>query len=318
MKDLNGRTIDYLRISVTDLCNLRCVYCMPEEGVEKLPHDSVLTFEEITRIVRVLAGAGIKKLRLTGGEPLVRKGIAGLVRKLKLVDGIDEITMTTNGILLEEYAEALKEAGLDRVNVSIDSLDPRKYREITRGGDLNRALRGIDAAVKAGLAPVKINTVVMKGFNDSEAVGFADYAAEHALAWRFIEFMPLGGMAGLQKDKFVSNDIIKDAVKEKYKLNAIADGEHISKNYEITGTGGKIGFISSMSHKFCDSCNRMRLASNGKLVPCLLGDRTTDLRTVLRNGGSDEDILALYLKALSEKPREHACRGTHSMSRIGG
>lgn len=318
MNDLYKRQIDYLRISVTDLCNLRCIYCMPAEGVSKMDHADLLTFEEIVRLVNVFARIGVKKIRLTGGEPLVRKGIEELVAMLRAVDGIEEIALTTNGQLLADKALLLKEKGLDRVNVSLDTLDPQKYKTITRMGELSPVLRGIDAARKAGLSPVKINTVVMKGLNDDEVFDFAEMAVEQGLSWRFIEFMPLGGVGEKQKHYYMSNDILIKRLKKKYDLVPYPHKTLISEDYMISGTKAVLGFISPLSHKFCSRCNRVRMTADGRLLPCLLSSLEYPLRKMVRNGTTNEEIRERIEEAIKNKPKEHLFQGYKPMHTIGG
>jgi cyclic pyranopterin phosphate synthase len=318
MNDLYKRPIDYLRISVTDLCNLRCVYCMPADGVPKMDHKDLLSFEEIVFLVSIFSRLGVKKIRLTGGEPLVRKGVEELVAMLRNVEGIEEIALTTNGQLLEEKAFLLKEKGLGRVNVSLDTLDPQKYREITRTGELSPVLRGIDSACKAGLSPVKINTVVMKGLNDGEIYDFAGMAVEKGLTWRFIEFMPLGGVGEKQKHYYMSNDILIERLKKKYDLIPYTHKTLISDDYIIPGTKAILGFISPLSHRFCSRCNRVRMTADGRLLPCLLSPLEYPLRDMVRGGSSEAEIRGKIEEAIKNKPKEHLFQGYKPMHTIGG
>ncbi|HDS02110.1 MAG TPA: GTP 3',8-cyclase MoaA [Firmicutes bacterium] len=318
MNDLYKRRINYLRISVTDLCNLRCVYCMPAEGVQKMKHQDLLSFEEIVRLVTIFARIGVKKIRLTGGEPLVRKGIEELVAMIQSVQGIEEITLTTNGQLLEDKAVLLKKKGLTRVNVSLDTLDPEKYRKITRLGESAPVLKGIEAAFKAELTPVKINTVVMKGINDDEIFDFAAMAVEKGLSWRFIEFMPLGGVGEEQKHYYMSNDILIERLKKKYDLVPYPHKTLISDDYVIPGTKAVLGFISPLSHKFCSRCNRVRMTADGRLLPCLLSSLEYPLRKMIRSGATDEEIQKRIEEAIKNKPKEHLFQGFKPMHTIGG
>jgi len=311
LTDTFKRKINYLRVSITDRCNLRCIYCMPPEGVPVLSHDAILSYEEIARVVRVAAGEGIQKVRITGGEPLVRKGVAGLVGLLSKVQGIRDLSMTTNGILLAEYAQPLFDAGLMRVNVSVDSLQPQLFREITRGGELSLVLQGIEKAEAAGLKPIKINVVAMKEFNDREIIEFARLSIDHAYHIRFIEFMPTGCKNGWNADNFLSGRNIKRIIQQHYTLEQAAREDEQGLNgpadlFRIAGARGVIGFISAISNHFCASCNRLRLTADGKLRPCLFSDAELDLRNVLRGGGSDEDVRTLLHAALSAKPKQHA------------
>ena len=319
MTDKFGRNIDYLRISVTDLCDLRCTYCMPEEGVDKLPHKDILSFEEIERLVKIFSDIGIKKIRLTGGEPLVRPGIVGLIEKIKNINGIKTVVMTTNGVKLKNYASKLKRAGLERINISLDSLNKETFKKITRFDRLEDVLSGIESAKSVGLEPVKINTVVMKGLNTDEIYDFIDMAVEKKLEWRFIEFMPLGGVQIVQKDYFVSNKLIKEKIEEKYDLQIIKDAKSLVANvYNIRGTDAKVGFISPLTHKFCHKCNRVRMTADGKLLPCLMSSSEYNLKKMLRKKSSDETIKKFIKKVINEKPRKHDSKGNRNMSKMGG
>ncbi len=314
LKDDYGREIDYLRISVTDRCNLRCRYCMPESGIDRVPRSEILTFEEILKICRAAVGLGFRKFRLTGGEPLVRQGIPDFIKSLSEVDGAEDLAMTTNGILLGGMAEQLKDAGLMRVNVSLDTLDPEKFKYMTRGGDIERVLDGIKKALCAGLYPVKINTVLIKGFNDGEIDDFIGITKLYPVDVRFIELMPIGLAAGAGMDY-----ISCAAVLEGRDLIPVGD-DGVAAYYRIENAMGKVGLIRPMSCKFCSRCNRLRLTSDGRLKPCLLNDAEVDIKGPLRRG---EDISGIIRQALNIKPREHeADAGVHITSRdmneIGG
>jgi cyclic pyranopterin phosphate synthase len=319
------REITYLRVSVTDRCNLRCAYCMPEQGVAALGHEAILRFEEIARLVKIGAGLGIRNVRLTGGEPLVRRGIADLVRMVRAIPEIQSISLTTNGIALGELAPALRDAGLDRVNVSLDSLSPQRYATITRRGRLADALTGIDAAFSAGLVPVKINMVVMQGVNDDEVVAFARRTVTEPWNVRFIEFMPLGGQAIQARREYVSSEVSRQRIEQALGPLGPADltGYGPARTWRIPGAAGTIGFISALSQHFCSTCNRMRLSSDGKLVPCLFSDIEYDLRGPLRAGADDGLLRDIWREALANKPARHHLDGAltttyHRMSRIGG
>ena len=302
------RPIEYLRVSVTDRCNLRCVYCMPEEGVKFIPHSSILRYEEIVRIVRVAVGMGMTHIRLTGGEPLVRADIVELVRQLAAIPGLDDLSMTTNGILLERYAEPLAEAGLKRVNLSLDTLRPDRFRRITRLGTLEKVLRGREAALKAGLKPVKINVVVVRGLNDDEVVDLARLSLEEDWHIRFIEVMPLGGGVHWAGDGVVSmQEVRRKIVAELGELEAVRGpwGVGPARYYRLPGAKGTLGFISPVSDHFCFRCNRLRLTSDGKILPCLLSNKYVDLRGPLRQGISDEELRDIFLHAIRIKPLEH-------------
>ena len=337
--DAYNRPISYLRISVTDRCNLRCVYCMPEEGVPWRPHEHVLRYEEIATIVRAAAELGITKIRLTGGEPLVRLGLVDLVRKIAEIDGIDDLAMTTNGVLLGKYAEDLADAGLHRVNVSLDTLDPERFRRITRCGRLEDVLNGIEAARRADLRPIKINTVVIRDLNDDEVVDLAAKSLE-APWWniRFIELMPVGS-GGLVTEAWEKKVVTAGEIRERIeselgqlepaKIRAgngparyyrLSRGEAMSSSATRTGT---IGFITPISEHFCYKCNRLRLTADGQLRPCLLSDQEIDLRTSLRSGADDEEIKALIVEGINRKPMhhhltEHLHPESRVMSQIGG
>lgn len=300
MKDLYGREIDYLRISVTDLCNLRCQYCMPESGACKADHDDVLTIEEFYEIARAFVSLGVKKIRITGGEPLVKNGIIELVEKIASLD-IEDLAMTTNGLLLGKYAESLKQAGLDRLNISLDTLDAKKFSDITRGGDLLTVLDGIEKAKQVGLTPIKINTVLIGGFNTDEIENFVYITKEEEIDVRFIELMPIGEASNWAKSKFVSNDMILEKVKELEKTES-EDPSSPAVYYKLPDAKGKVGIINPISCKFCDACNRVRLTSHGKLKLCLHSDDEIDLKQVLRSGG---DLIKAIKKSILQKPEEH-------------
>ena len=318
MKDSFGRDISYMRISVTDRCNLRCKYCMSEEGIENLGHDRILTFENIERIVRAAAQLGISKYRITGGEPLVRKGIVGLIENLSKIEGVEELAMTTNGILLAEQAEALKRAGLQRVNISVDSLIYDKYEEITRGGDLDAAFDGVNAALKVGLTPLKLNVVLMEGFNDDEVLNFIQLTINHPIDIRFIELMPIGHAADCGY-RYLSGEEIKRRLPNLIPLK-IQDG--VAELYRYPEALGKIGFISPVSNQFCEDCNKIRLTADGKLTPCLHTCDEIDLHEVLTSG--DEELLKQTIRnaILSKGDKHHLSEGAspveRCMNQIGG
>lgn len=317
LKDLYGREIDYLRISVTDLCNLRCQYCMPKGGVCKLEHSDVLTIEEFYEIASAFVSLGVKKIRITGGEPLVKNGIVELVEKISSL-GIEDLAMTTNGLLLEEYAEDLKKSGLNRVNISLDTLDRQKYSEITRGGDLFKVLKGIEEAKRVGLTPIKINTVLIGDFNIDEIENFVYITKEEKIDVRFIELMPIGEASDWAKEKFVSNNMILDHVPELVKTEAL-DPSSPAIYYKLPDGKGKVGIINPISCKFCDACNRVRLTSTGKLKLCLHSDDEIDLRDVLKSGG---DLKEVIKTAILKKPEEHHLEEgqiiKRNMNEIGG
>lgn len=323
LEDGHARKIDYLRISVTDRCNLRCRYCMPREGVPQLDHLDILTYEEIMRFVRIAADAGITKVRLTGGEPLVRKGVEDLVRTLAESYPLIDLALTTNGILLADFATGLRAAGLKRVNISIDSLNPGTYRELTRGGDLKRALQGMRAALDAGLDPVKMNVVLLKGVNDSpEEIGaFVRLALREPVYIRFIEYMSPRG--DLDESHYIPAQRVVEVMRGFGAVNESDSpvGAGPARYLEMAGMRGKIGLISPISSHFCLTCNRLRLTAEGKLKPCLLSRAEVDVRSLLRSGVGDEEILGTVLTCLKEKPRERSDNTDgldHKMFRIGG
>ncbi|NLE76741.1 MAG: GTP 3',8-cyclase MoaA [Chloroflexi bacterium] len=320
------RPITYLRISVTDRCNLRCIYCMPPEGVVAIPHEQVLRYEEIVRVAEAATDLGISKLRLTGGEPLVRAGLANLVAMLAALPGVDDLAMTTNGVLLTRYAADLRRAGLQRINISLDTLDPHKYRRITRCGDLQTVLGGIEAAHQAGLAPIKVNAVVVRGVNDDELLEFARLTLQPQWNIRFIEVMPFEGDSLEWKQTFVSAEEMKRRIEAAWgPLQPAhgASGGGPARYYQLPGAQGTLGFITPVSEHFCAECNRLRLTADGHLRPCLLSDAEMDLRTPLRAGATRAELAALLAQAIRSKPQGHhlaaqgPCHG-RGMSQIGG
>lgn len=325
LRDKFERVIDYLRISITDRCNLRCVYCMPEKGVRLFEHRDILSYEEIIRIVGIAASLGVRKIRLTGGEPLARKNILILIAALKAIKGIEDISLTTNGILLEKYAAGLAGAGLDRVNVSLDTLQPDKYREISRGGDIRPVLRGIDAAEDAGLLPVKINMVPIRHINDNEIAGFALMTIRTPRHVRFIEFMPIGARDLWSNDRYISTDEIRKSAEEIGRLTPVRFRKTGPARYfRFDNAPGVIGFISALTHHFCGDCNRLRLTADGKLRPCLFSETEIDLKPALRNQSSDSELERLLRLAIEVKPEGHHIdqrndlSSLRNMSGIGG
>jgi len=328
-----GRKISYLRVSITDRCNYRCIYCKPEEQFEFIPHEEILRYEEIVEIIEEAVNLGVTKVRITGGEPLVREGIVDFIRHLRKINKLEDISLTTNGFFLPEYAEKLKDAGLNRVNISLDSLQEEKYTKITRGGSLEKTLKGIDSALKAGLLPIKINTVLIRGINDDEVEDFVRLALERPLNIRFIEFMPSGEeVINEFENKFISVQEIKKKLTKKYLLNPIkistANGP--AKYYQIKGSQGTIGFITALSQHFCKTCNRIRLTSEGKLRPCLFSNKEVDIKQSIRNAKTDDKIIRSKIirnnieEAIIIKPEGHKLnkkfsnRDFFKMSEIGG
>jgi len=320
--DSFGRSINYLRISVTDRCNLRCLYCMPPEGVPRIPHSEILSYEEIRTVVRAAAELGINKIRLTGGEPLVRAELPKLIHMLSQIEGIQELSLTTNGTILKKNALEFKQAGLSRVNVSLDTLKADKFRYITRLGALEDVLEGIKAAKEAGFEPVKINTVVMRGINDDEIRDFARMTYKEGCHVRFIELMPFKGVA-----EFVPSIELRQHISLLGKLEPCVSitGNGPATYYRLAGAKGTIGFISPLTEpSFCSRCNRMRLTPDGKLRPCLLGEDEIDLKLPLRNNATMDKLKRLILKAVASKPEHHHLMGDNvrlvnrKMSQIGG
>ncbi len=324
--DSYNRPIEYLRISVTDRCNLRCVYCMPEEGVAELAHAEVLSYEEIARLARVIVGLGVTKLRLTGGEPLARKGLEQLVAMLAAIPGVQDLSMTTNGTLLAARAEALSRAGLRRVNVSLDTLRPERFRAMTRRGRLEDVLDGIAAARQAGLTPIKINVVVIRGLNDDEVLDLARRTVEDGWNVRFIEVMPLAPDPMWAHDGLVPSAEIRARIEAAFGPLTPVDGDGAgpARYYRLATSNGTLGFISPLSEHFCTRCNRLRLTANGQLMPCLMSEQAIDLRSVLRSSAGDEELRRRVLDAIRAKPEGHhmgaapRTAGATPMSRIGG
>lgn len=326
IKDNNNRIINYLRLSVTDRCNLRCIYCMPEEGIEFIPHQEVLSYEEMLHLVKIAVSAGIRKVRLTGGEPLVRKGIIHFVEKMAAIADLEEITLTTNGVLLKEYAKGLRDCGICRINVSMDTLRADRFRQITGRDFFDRVWEGIHEAEGLGFDPIKINIVAMKGVNDDEILDFARLTLEKPYHIRFIEFMPVGKQNGWSNDRFLSIKVIKEKIQSRRKLCPIEhkamDGP--AQRYSLEGAKGELGFIGALSNHFCEKCNRLRLTAEGHLRGCLFSDRETDLKTPLREGQSDHQLLELIRHTIRNKPKNHGIvdpeprKCVRQMSSIGG
>ena len=307
LNDGFNRNIDYLRLSVTDRCNLRCVYCLPEAAPRFVPSADLLTDDEIVRMLRAFAHLGVSKIRITGGEPLVRPGLPALVRRLSLIPGIADISLSTNGVLLAGFARELKAAGLSRVNVSLDTLDPERFARITRFGSLQNVLAGIEAALAAGLAPVKLNVVVARGMNEDEIGAFAALTNPKPLHVRFIELMPMGetGFFSPKRRVPLGEMLASAAPLERVAPEQRPLGHGPARYYRRPGAAGTIGFISALSCGFCDSCNRVRLSSNGILVPCLDGNEGVNLRTPLREGARQNKLMALIRSAVRDKPKGH-------------
>ncbi|KKO18514.1 MAG: GTP 3',8-cyclase MoaA [Candidatus Brocadia sp.] len=315
------RRINRLRISVTDLCNLRCVYCRPESGLDLARHKDILTYEEIVAVVRHAVKLGIKSFRLTGGEPLFRKNIENLLWMLGKVQGIEDLAMTTNGIYLKNYARVLKEIGLFRLNISLDSLDAAKFEEITRGGKLKDVLDGIEEVLRLGFKNTKINVVAMKGINDDEFEEFAKLTLERNLEVRFIEFMAMNKDRLDSEGKYIPMAEIIDIIGRRNELTSLPPpmlGSGAAKLYKINGARGVLGFVSAVSQPFCTSCNRLRLTSDGKLRSCLLSGGEVDLKAILRNDPAEEQLTDAFLRAANLKPSAHSGKGHVVMHEVGG
>lgn len=313
MKDRFGRNITYLRISVTDLCNLRCKYCMPESGVKSLCHSDILSIEEIVEIVKVASKNGIKKIRLTGGEPLVRRGFINLCKQISKIDEIEDIAITTNGVYLKEMADELFENKVRRINFSLDTLIKEKYNDITRRNDFDKTMESLFYAIKKGFK-VKINVVLIGGFNDDEIQDFVNLANDYDLEVRFIELMQIGETANWSKNKFVSNKIVLEKVPE-LEFDGVSG---VAKIYKIKGQKGRIGLISPISCSFCEDCNRIRLTSDGKLKPCLHSKDEINLK-----GLSGEELEEVFKRGIFEKPEKHhledgKSESARDMNKIGG
>jgi len=324
MIDTYGRRINYLRLSVTDRCNLRCRYCMPAEGVAKLGHDAVLSYEELFRVARACVANGIEKIRVTGGEPLVRKGLVDFLARLSSLPGLKELVLTTNGILLEELALPLRQAGVARLNISLDSLEPENFARITRGGDLTRVLAGIEAAERAGFPPVKINMVVMRGVNDHELLRFAQLSVDQPYTVRFIEYMPTLEDKDWHAQGVPGSEILQ-RIAQHYPMLPLVSAEMAgpARNFKIEGAAGAIGIITPISGHFCDSCNRIRVSASGLLRGCLFSDKALDLKALLAYG--DSGMLRYQLRGVVHaKPGRHNLgeagveQARLAMSRIGG
>lgn len=303
--DRFGRKVDYVRISVTDRCDFRCVYCMAEE-MTFLPRQQILTLEEIYRVGAAFAAMGVKKIRLTGGEPLIRRGVLGLVQNLGQLPGL-ELVLTTNGSQLAHMAKDLKQAGLRRINISLDSLDPDKFRNITRTGNLQQVLAGIEAAQQVGFQRIKLNAVILKGRNDEEILPLVEFARQQHLDLTFIEEMPLGVITDHGRQEcFMSSDEVREVIETRYSLiPSLHDSGGPARYFELAGSRSRIGFISPHSHNFCGDCNRVRVTAEGRLLLCLGNEHSVDLRAVLRNNSDDQALKQTLLRAMDLKPERH-------------
>ncbi len=323
--DQHNRHLNYLRISITDRCNLRCTYCVPADRLIRLTHTDILRYEEILRLVKIGVGLGISKVRITGGEPLVRKGALGFLSEVAQVPGISEVTLTTNGVLLKSTIHRIWDAGIRRINISLDTLQKEKFLRITGENLFEQVWGGITAARRSGIDPIKLNVVALRGVNEDELLDFARLTHDNAFHIRFIEYMPIG-RARMKFGPPLLVPEIKDRLAPLGRLAPIEknpnDGP--AERFRLAGATGEIGFISALSHHFCGSCNRLRLTANGQLRPCLLSDHQIDLKGPLRNGATDEELAALFYRAVAYKPSDHSLTAnepsgvTCQMSSIGG
>ena len=321
-----GRTIVNLRISVTDRCNFRCTYCMPADNVEFMDRSNLLSFEEIKRVAQIVSRMGINRLRLTGGEPLMRKNLPALIKMLDEVDGIDDIAMTTNAYFLKDQAQSLKDAGLKRLNVSLDALDPDKFRDVNRRDCLQSVLDGLDTARKVGFKSIKINAVAVRNFSETEIMSLIEMGRSDGFEIRFIEFMPLDSDKVWERDKVLFGYEIIEMIKENYELVPIDNSLEIgpASEYNFADGKGKIGIITAVSNPFCDHCNRIRMTADGKLRTCLFSTEETNLKELIRSGVSDETIIKTIKQAVLVKEPGHKInlddfeRPTRAMHAIGG
>jgi GTP 3',8-cyclase len=318
LADQFNRPITYLRVSVTDKCNLRCIYCMPERGLPWLPKSEILTYEEISKIVAAGASVGVRSVRISGGEPLIRKNLERLVDSIARIPGITDIALSTNGLLLEEQLGGLVAAGLKRVNISLDTLNAQRFVTLARRPGLDRVLAGIEAAIHAGLTPLKINCVVMRGKNDDEIVAFAEWTRHRPVYVRFIEVMPVHENLDLQRDAYMSSDEILQQVRAIGELQAVTgpSGNGPARYYAFPGSPGAVGVISPLSHDYCERCNRVRLTADGHLRLCLFGDYEIDLRTPVRAGAVTEELAEMLRTSMMIKPERHHLRLGETASRM--
>lgn len=321
-----NRPITYLRVSVTDKCNLRCIYCMPEGGLPWLRRDEILSYEEIAQVVAAAASAGVRTIRLTGGEPLVRRDLSRLVAAISAIPGIEDIALSTNGLLLEEQLPELVAAGLKRINLSLDTLREDRFEAIARRPGLDAVLRAVDAAISAGLAPVKINCVVMRGKNDDELTAFAELTRTRPIFVRFIELMPVHENLGLQRDAYVAASEMLDRIAAVGELHPVVGpaGNGPARYFAFADAQGAVGVITPLSHDYCERCNRVRLTADGRLRLCLFGDHALDLRSPLRSGASTEQLAEIFRSSMLIKPERHHLRlgeassTMRAFSEIGG
>jgi cyclic pyranopterin phosphate synthase len=318
--------INYLRLSVTDRCNLRCMYCMPDEGIDFVSHKDILSYEEMLHLVDVSVHAGIRKVRLTGGEPLVRKGFIDFLAELGQIEGLEEITLTTNGVLLTKFASDIKACGICRINISLDTLKPDRFFQITRRDYFERVIQGIQEAERLGFNPIKINVVAIRGFNDDEILDFVRMTLDKPYHIRFIEYMPVGERNSWSDEKFIPTDEIKAKILEIGGLEPVLSNAYDgpAERFRLEDGKGEIGFIGALSNHFCDRCNRLRLTAEGHLRGCLFSDREIDVKAPLREGKTDEQLVRLINRAIESKPKDHEGMSperrkcVRHMSSIGG
>lgn len=324
--DTYGRRLNYLRISVTDRCNLSCLYCGPPKPIQKLRHAEILTYEELERLAGIAIGLGVKKVRVTGGEPLVRKGIFDFLMRLSALAGLEELTLTTNGVKLAQNIRRIREAGIRRINVSLDSLRPERYAKMTGYDHFETVWKGIEEAKTQGFNPIKVNVVVIRGVNDDEVLDFAALSLGEPYHIRFIEYMPFGAKDPGTELEYVPSLEIRERIEQTGKLMELPAGEidGPARRFKLKGAAGEIGFISPISDHFCEKCNRLRLTASGLLRPCLLSDWEIDLKHILRSGGSDEELAAVFLAAARRKLKKHQLKAhgkidlCDGMTAIGG
>ncbi|MBT3529357.1 MAG: GTP 3',8-cyclase MoaA [Gammaproteobacteria bacterium] len=305
--DKFGRKVDYIRLSVTDRCDFRCVYCMTED-MTFLPRTQILSLEELYRVAKVFTELGVKKIRLTGGEPMVRTDVMTLIERLGALPGLEELLLTTNGAQLDKYAVALKSAGVSRINISIDSLDAERFKRISRVGKLEKVLSGIDACIEAGIKRIRLNSVIMRGYNEDEVLALTEYALDKGIDIAFIEEMPLGETSDHnRKDTTCSNDWVRNVIEEKYDLNDSAESTAGPSRYvRVAGHESRVGFISPVTHNFCEDCNRVRVTVEGRLLLCLGNEHSVDLRDILRDESKDDsDLKKALIDSMDLKPERH-------------
>ncbi|MGD9078275.1 MAG: GTP 3',8-cyclase MoaA [Desulfobacterales bacterium] len=301
-----NRHLNYLRISITDRCNLQCRYCVPQDLIPKLSHADILTYEEILRVVRVATRLGISKVRVTGGEPLVRKGVYEFLNELTATEGLKDVSLTTNGVLLKDNLEKIQAAGISRINISLDTLNAAKYHEITGYNEFNRVWQGIEKAHQMGFNPIKLNIVALKGINDDEFVNMARLSFQYPFHIRFIEYMPIG-RSDFNPDSLLLAPEIKNRISDLGNLVAVQEAKHDgpARRYKFRDAIGEIGFIPALSQHFCNKCNRLRLTASGQLRPCLLSDHQEDLKEAIREDCSDQQLADIFIKTVRHKPSDH-------------